>query len=504
MSHPEQWNMRSSSLTVRIKRCVLVREWQWWGLPQPLRWYVAALPVGTLVVLGFAAAHTDWRVLDGVKFLLLALCGMISVASTPRILFTTGGLTRDFFTVWVLPAAILLPPVYAVVMPIPLLVIMHFCVHRGVPHRAVFTAASIALPYAGASYIFRQFPPSFAGPSVGSGLHALTWATAVVICEVLVGRVQHFLVMGAVKMADPTVRIRDMDLNSSAMQGMLLQVDLAVLITLAVALTPALVVVALPTVFLVRRFLEYPILQAQSRMDAKTGLLNVSTWENEAAGELSRSVRTRSPMAIALVDIDHFKRVNDTHGHLVGDRVLKAVAGALTGQLRDYDRAGRFGGEEFILLLSQVGEDEACRIAERLRRFVADMEVPVSDNPGAERVRLTISIGVTAMAAGRTRELTDMLAASDSALYQAKQSGRNRVAVARQSLATELEVVFDGHGAVGSMQPVEADPAAASLGLSALLRVHDLRHRAHVGSLATHCHWQQRDTFNTVGNCPIP
>ena len=97
------------------------------------------------------------------------------------------------------------------------------------------------------------------------------------------------------------------------------------------------------------------------------------------------------------------------------------------------------------------------------------MGVPVNDAPGADRVHLTISIGVTAMVAGHTRELADMLASADSALYQAKQSGRNRVAVARQTLATELEVVFDGHGAVGSMEPVKADPAAASLGLSALL-----------------------------------
>jgi diguanylate cyclase (GGDEF)-like protein len=145
----------------------------------------------------------------------------------------------------------------------------------------------------------------------------------------------------------------------------------------------------------------------------------------------------------------------------------------LTSQLRDYDKAGRFGGEEFVLLLSQVGEDEACRIAERLRAYVAGMEVPVSDSPGAERVRLTISAGVTAMAPGHTRELSDMLAAADSALYQAKQAGRNRVAVARQSIATELEVVFDGamrNGAAsnGHREAVEADPTGASLGLRTL------------------------------------
>ena len=93
----------------------------------------------------------------------------------------------------------------------------------------------------------------------------------------------------------------------------------------------------------------------------------MSTWETEAETEISRSIRTRSPVALALVDIDHFKLVNDTYGHLVGDKVLKAVAEALTTQSRDYDRAGRFGGEEFVLLLAQTTGADAVKIAERLR-----------------------------------------------------------------------------------------------------------------------------------------
>jgi diguanylate cyclase (GGDEF)-like protein len=92
---------------------------------------------------------------------------------------------------------------------------------------------------------------------------------------------------------------------------------------------------------------------AQSRVDAKTGLLNAPTWEAEAEAELSRAARTRQPLSIALADIDHFKSVNDTHGHLAGDRVLKALGNALTTQSRGYDRVGRFGGEEFVLLLAR-------------------------------------------------------------------------------------------------------------------------------------------------------
>jgi len=174
-------------------------------------------------------------------------------------------------------------------------------------------------------------------------------------------------------------------------------------------------------------------------------------------------------MAIALVDIDHFKEVNDTYGHLVGDKVLRALADALTGQLRDYDRAGRFGGEEFVLLLAQARESEARRIAERLRKYVANMAVPVSDRPSAARVSVTISIGVTAMEAGRSRELTDMLAAADLALYRAKQAGRNRVSVARSGLKkAELKAGFSGTAVGPVAEPLGADPAGASLVPAAL------------------------------------
>ena len=421
--------MGASPLAYRFRTSLRVRDWQWWRLPPRLRVYVAALPIAMLAVIGVAAVFTEWHERDLLIFALLLCCGMISVAFTPRIMYEFPGLTRDFSTVWVIPIAILLPPVYAAIAPIPFFAILQFYVHRGVFHRRVFTAASVSLPYAAVAVAFRWLPPSLAGHP-GTGLHALTWVLAVALCEATAGRVQHFLIAGAVKLTDRSVRLRDMDLSLQALETDFLKLDLGVLITLAVALSPALVVIALPLVFLVRRFLEHPVLVAQSRVDAKTGLLNVSTWEAEAEVELARSARTGSPAALALIDIDHFKLVNDTHGHLVGDRVLKALAEALTGQSRDYDRTGRFGGEEFVLLLAQTSGHDACKIAERLRGHVASLAVPVDDRPGARMVRVTISVGVTAMAAGESYELAELLAAADSAMYAAKQAGRNQTAFA--------------------------------------------------------------------------
>jgi diguanylate cyclase (GGDEF)-like protein len=294
----------------------------------------------------------------------------------------------------------------------------------------VFSAAAQSLGYAVASVVFRWFPASIAGVHVGTGSHALYWCLAVVAAEIVGSRGHNFLIIGAIKMSAPQVRVWAMEWDRDALQALFVEIDLGVLITLAVALSPSLVVLALPTVLLVRRFLIHPILEAQSRVDAKTGLLNVSTWEKEAETELSRAVRTHSPLALALVDIDHFKQVNDTYGHLAGDRVLKAIADALTGQSRDYDKVGRFGGEEFVLLLAQTVERDACKIAERLRNYVASLAVPADDKPDAPTLSVTISVGVTALTRDEPHELSDLLVAADSAMYHAKQAGRNCVAFA--------------------------------------------------------------------------
>ncbi len=450
--------MQATSLTGRLRRSASVRDWAWWQLPLLMRCYVAAVPLAAVAVICVAAANTGWHWLDVMKFLLLVACGMISVGSTPKILYTVGGLTADFSQIWVLPIAIVLPPVYAALAPIAFLATLQVWVHRGVVYRRVFSAASISLSYALASLAFRLFPAAFAGSVVGSGVHAFTWGLAATACEVIGGRGQVLLIAGAVKLSDPRTRVWGMNWSPSALEALFVEIDLAVLITLAVALSPALVLLALPTVLLVRRFLVHPVLVAQSRVDSKTGLLNVSTWEREADMELSRAVRTRSAVAVAIADIDHFKRVNDTYGHLVGDRVLKSVSDALRGQLRDYDRAGRFGGEEFVLLLAQSDEGDACRIADRLRAHIGDLAVPIDDRPEAPCVQVTVSIGVSAMENGDARELTDLLTAADSALYRAKQTGRNRVCAAAPVHSGQLVAEI-----AGQMNLVQDDAAAASL-----------------------------------------
>jgi diguanylate cyclase (GGDEF)-like protein len=453
--------MQASSLTRRVKRGVVIRDWAWWQIPPLLRWYVAGVVAIAAAGMSVGIALTNWHARDLVEFLLLACCGTISIASTPRIMYSYSGVTRDFSSIWVLPTAILLPPVYSMIIAIPITAALQLFVHRGLLYRRVFSAASHGLAYASVSLIFRAFPHSFAGAGPGTGLHAFTWCLAVGACEILGCRIQHFLIVAAVKMANPATRFFAGEFERDALQGLFVEIDLGVLITVAVAISPMLMAIALPTVLLVRRFLIHPVLVAQSRTDAKTGLLNVSTWESEAEVELSRATRTRNPVALALIDIDHFKLVNDTYGHLVGDRVLKAIAEALTGQSRDYDRAGRFGGEEFVLLLAQTKEDDACKIAERLRGYIEDLAIPTADRPDAPTLSVTISVGVTAMARGESFELTDLLAAADSAMYAAKEAGRNRVAFAPPLRDMGIDAAWNAADGENGPQPSAADGPGA-------------------------------------------
>ena len=159
-----------------------------------------------------------------------------------------------------------------------------------------------------------------------------------------------------------------------------------------------------------------------ARTDAKTGLLNAGAWQREAAVEVTRA-RAQSPLALAIADIDHFKAVNDTHGHLAGDAVLAAVSAAMRDLLRDCDLCGRFGGEEFALLLPRTTAAQALEITERIRQGISQLAIP---RDGTSAIRVTISVGVAVPSQAR-RTLDDLLAAADHALYQAKGWGRDRV-----------------------------------------------------------------------------
>ncbi|TXT40973.1 MAG: hypothetical protein FD135_726 [Comamonadaceae bacterium] len=165
-------------------------------------------------------------------------------------------------------------------------------------------------------------------------------------------------------------------------------------------------------------------LETLSHHDPLTGLLNRRAFEIQADMALSRARRDGTGLAVIMLDLDHFKRVNDQHGHPAGDAAIKFMARVIQSSVRDTDLAARVGGEEFMLLLPATSALAAGGVAEKIRQRVALTSIEVG---GDLTVRVTISAGVTAWEVGHVGSFEDLYAAADAALYAAKRAGRNRV-----------------------------------------------------------------------------
>jgi diguanylate cyclase (GGDEF)-like protein len=334
------------------------------------------------------------------------------------------GLIKDLHAVWYLPAALLLPPLYGLIAPVPILVLSQLRIRRALIYRRAFTAAAIGLSLGAASLVFHAALDPAGASLSGSPSSQLRWVLLAAACAALRTLINKALVVTAVKGSEPTASLRQLAWDREVIYNDVAELCLSVVIVFAVAHVSVMIAFALPFVTLLQRSFRHTQLAGEARVDGKTGLLNAATWQREAHTEVSRAVRTHTPLAVAMMDIDHFKAVNDTYGHLAGDAVLAGISAALRGLLRDYDIVGRFGGEEFAILLPHTTAAEARDIAERLRVRLGKIITPVTAGTESVPLRITVSIGVAALEEAR-RDLDELLAAADSALYQAKQSGRN-------------------------------------------------------------------------------
>ncbi len=170
-------------------------------------------------------------------------------------------------------------------------------------------------------------------------------------------------------------------------------------------------------------------LSALSRTDSLTGLLNHGSWKDLLHLKYHKCQQQQSNATIALIDIDHFKQINDTHGHIVGDAVLRQLSWELRRNLRENDLAGRYGGDEFCVILPQMPLEQAAQIMERMRETFSNYR-----NPQIPELRVSLSIGLADFQPFYT-DAAMWLNAADRALYAAKDTGRNRVNVSDERVA---------------------------------------------------------------------
>lgn len=172
------------------------------------------------------------------------------------------------------------------------------------------------------------------------------------------------------------------------------------------------------------------LLEQQANKDMLTGINNRRYFYEQGELEIKRALRQKTPLALLMLDADHFKKVNDTYGHAAGDLVLKDLAKTVNTVLREIDLFGRIGGEEFAILLPSTCADQAFEVAERLRIRLAEHQVLLPEN---ESIRFTVSIGLV-MLKPNEKDLDKLFKKTDLALYQAKAQGRNRVVIYDETL----------------------------------------------------------------------
>jgi diguanylate cyclase (GGDEF)-like protein len=407
-----------------------VRAWELWR-QSPL--LIAVLLSVELLALGCAVAaflHVEITASSLLRLGLLLVLGLGFEACALKVgrlryrLIRTGYV--DMTSVWQFAAAIALQQAYAVVLVVVLRVYLAVREQGDAnAYRQVLNGAATALTCQAGATMMALTRAHVAQPLQPAAVVAVGIVTFTVV--------NRGLVYGAICLSrgsfDLSLLVGTWDDNGLETATLFL----GGLAGVALIHDPVLAALAVLPTFVLQRGALVKELELAASQDAKTGLLNAIAWQHLAKRELSRAQREKKTATILIVDLDHFKSVNDDFGHVLGDAALRGVGDCLRGELRDYDTVGRFGGEEFVAVLPDVDEMEAALIAERLRERIAATSIASfaahSRDPefaAASDKTLSTSIGVACYPEHGT-ELEQLLVAADSALYRAKDRGRNRV-----------------------------------------------------------------------------
>ncbi len=414
-----------------------VRGWALWSIPVSLVMSVLAVELAAVVLVGLGFAWAGASSDSEISFLVLLTVTGIghaeishNIERTRRRLFDTE-LHVNLGSIWFFAGAVLLSPAWAGVSAAVVYTYLWMRttgvrapVYRQVFSAAVFVVASFA---ASAAMAFVRQLGGWGGSHDGD-----VGVPVLVVGILVFATVNSALVAGAIAVNNPRARVEQVlgDRDQNLLEFTTL--CLGAMVAAAMTINPWLVLFVFPPLLVLHKAVLVRHLLVAASTDAKTGLLTAAAWHSRAERALQRASRSAGPLAVLVLDLDHFKAVNDTHGHLAGDHVLAAVAEALRSEVRDRDLVGRFGGEEFVVLLA--GQPGGCAadleaVAERIRRRVADLhvEIPTPDGPLSVD-GLSVSVGA-ALHGGGPAELRHLLQIADAALYSAKRAGRNAVRV---------------------------------------------------------------------------
>ncbi|ATY16715.1 GGDEF domain-containing protein [Amycolatopsis sp. AA4] len=377
----------------------------------------------------------DWG-----RFAILAGCATVHIQLTrrqeERRRNRVTAVHIDLTGIWVFPAALLLP-IPLTLLLIALLRVQRWFNSRRPPHKFVFTSFTHAVSALLAHHLYQTF--------ASAELARLSPANSLQVFGILMlvgfsyAALQAIVIGGLLALGGtsaPTLRnvLGTKDDNLLELSTISLGTIATILL---VNIPPAIVILVLITV-LGNRLAEINQLQSEARTDPKTGIFNVRGWSESAERALARAARGGETLALLMIDLDHFKWINDTYGHPAGDDVLRTVAQTLDEITRPKDIIGRFGGEEFLILLPDVDTTAAKVTAERIRTAIADQRIVTTDKRGGSALITgrTASIGVALLGVNGTA-LEQLLQAADAAVYTAKEGGRNQVRFADANLPSE-------------------------------------------------------------------
>ncbi|MEA5359572.1 GGDEF domain-containing protein [Amycolatopsis sp., V23-08] len=322
-------------------------------------------------------------------------------------------------SVWLLPAGLLLPAQLVAALGVVLYVYLAFRSWSGTRpgefHRVAANATTMILS-------------AFAGGVVGhmtlgSGVATVTLA-GLAFFAVNTALTGLGLYLADPESATPVSCLGTMDDNLLELSTLCV----GALLVMVLNEEPLLSVLVILPLYVLQRSVLIKRLEELATTDQKTQLLNATTWQDGAEREISRAERENGSFGAMMIDLDHFKRINDTYGHLAGDDVLKAVAAVVKQETRAHDLVGRFGGEEFVALLPSTSKADAIVTAERIRQRVSELIISTTTNEGeaVDIRRQTASIGVAAYPLDGA-SIEAVMASADAAVYAAKHGGRNRV-----------------------------------------------------------------------------